>query len=304
MSGQITNKIMMIRPANFGFNSETAVNNSFQSAPDNDLENTISQSAIKEFDAMVEKLQIHGIEVKVIEDTPKPIKPDAIFPNNWLSFHNNNTLITYPMFAQNRRTERRDDIIKEFEESLGYDVRYKFEFYESENLYLEGTGSMILDRVNKIVYACISPRTDIQVLDKFCVLMGYRKLVFHAYDIDGALIYHTNVMMCVGQDFAIVCLECIHSDDEKEELIDLLESSGKEIIEISLDQVNQFAGNMLQLLTDQMSGILVMSQSAYTSLEADQIDKIRAHSQILALDIPIIEKYGGGSVRCMMAEIF
>lgn len=304
MSAQITNNIMMIRPANFGYNDQTAVNNSFQSTPETKTAEEIRNAATSEFDNMVEKLRIHGVNVKVIEDSETPVKPDAIFPNNWISFHNKNTLITYPMFAENRRIERRQDIITEFEEELGYTVRYKFEFYEDEKLYLEGTGSMILDRENKIVYACISQRTDINILDKFCVLMGYQKQIFHSYDKQDELIYHTNVMMCVGKDFVVICLESIHSEDEEKELIDRFESTGKEIIEISLDQVNQFAGNMLQLMTNDMSDLLVMSQSAYQSLEAWQIDKIRNHTQILALEIPTIEKYGGGSVRCMMAEIF
>jgi hypothetical protein len=295
---------MMIKPANFGFNAQTAVNNSFQSKSEEQSKNEIRDLAIAEFENMVEKLRVHGVNVKVVEDTPSPIKPDSIFPNNWISFHKKDTLITYPMFAENRRIERRQDIISEFEEQLGYSVRYKFEFYEEENLFLEGTGSMILDRDNKIVYACISPRTNISILDKFCVLMGYRKQIFHSYDSQGQLIYHTNVMMCVARDFVIVCLESIQSEDEEQELINVLESTGKTIIEISLDQVNQFAGNMLQLRTNDMSDILVMSQSAYQSLEAWQIDKIREHTKILAIGIPTIEKYGGGSVRCMMAEIF
>ena len=295
---------MMIRPASFGYNAQTAVNNSFQSSPEDEDKTAIVQTAKSEFDDMVEKLRINGIDVLVVEDSNEPLKPDAIFPNNWISFHDGNTLITYPMFAENRRIERRQEIIEDFENTKGYDVRYKFEFYEEENLFLEGTGSMILDRTNKIVYACLSQRTDINILDKFCVLMGFRKIIFHAYDAEGELIYHTNVMMCVAKDFVVICMECIKSEDERQELLDSFESTNKEVIEISLNQVNQFAGNMLQVQNNELKDFLVMSRSAYESLEAWQIDKIKSFTNILAIPIPTIEKYGGGSVRCMMAEIF
>lgn len=305
MAKQITSEILMIRPKHFRYNTQTAINNSFQIKPESGDEKEIQALAIEEFDKMVVKLRTHGINIITIEDTSDPLKPDAIFPNNWVSFHENKVVITYPMFAENRRMERREDIIDQISEQKGYNRRYNFEFYESEGgVFLEGTGSMILDRVNKIVYACISPRTSIKVLDKFCVLMGYQKQIFHAYDDQNELIYHTNVMMALGNGFAVICLDSITDKDERIAVKEKLESSGKEIIDISMEQMNHYAGNMLQVKSNDMQDYVVMSKAAYDSLTTGIIDQLNKHTKTIVLDIPTIEKYGGGSVRCMMAELF
>ena len=304
---QLTNHILMIRPSNFGYNAETAQNNAFQTAPETKADGkSISQKAIDEFDAMVNVLRSHDIHVMVIEDTPEPIKPDAIFPNNWISTHHNGTIITYPMWASNRRIERREDIIEALSAKYKVNNRYSFEFYEEEDepLFLEGTGSMIIDHIHKIVYACSSQRTDARLLDKFSVLMGMDYLIFEAKDENGQDIYHTNVMMALGRDFAVVCLEAIQNEVSKNKLISTLENTGKKIIPISLGQMAHFAGNMLEVLSNYGTRYLVMSSSAYDVLTEKQRQELSSMTHLLPISIPTIETYGGGSVRCMMAEIF
>lgn len=304
MEKQYTNNIMMIRPAAFQFNEQTAVTNAFQTSDNMGNSEEVNIQALREFDNFVLKLKEVGVNVIVMHDTPNPIKPDAVFPNNWISFHGNGTLITYPMATANRRIERREDIIT----SLGllFDIkhRYSFEASEEEGEFLEGTGSMILDRPNKIVYACLSPRTSIFLLDRFCLLMGYKLVSFFSTDANGKEIYHTNVMMAIADRYAVVCLESIKDEDKREEVRLSLESSGKEVIEITFNQVLNFAGNMLQVEGSLGQRILVMSQQAYDSLREDQINKIKQYDSILPIPIDTIEKYGGGSVRCMMAEVF
>jgi hypothetical protein len=303
---QLTNHILMIRPANFGFNEETAVNNAFQSTEKiNDVE-ALKNVAIAEFDNMVATLRNKGIDVTVIKDTQTPIKPDAIFPNNWISFHDNGAVITYPMFAQNRRIERRDDIIEQIGEQFTVKNRYGFEFYEndSEPIFLEGTGSMILDRPNKIVYACLSPRTSPILLDKFNVLMGTKSCVFNSVDRHGKEIYHTNVMMALGEDFVVICMDSIPDENSKMQLMSLFEKTGKEVVSITFDQMEAYAGNMLEVKANDGQRYLCMSQSAFESLTEAQKLRLSAKTNILPLPIPNIEKFGGGSVRCMMAEVF
>ena len=304
MNKTITDTILMVRPANFGYNAETAENNSFQSNDGADQLDKIRAAALGEFDNMVTELRRYDIEVIVIEDTDSPIKNDAVFPNNWLSTHSNGHIITYPMYAESRRIERREDIVDQLTQSYGYSKRYGFEYLEADEQFLEGTGSMIIDRDYGFIYACLSPRTDIRTLEKFAVLERYRKLIFHAYDRSGELIYHTNVMMALGVDIAIVCLDTVTDVGERQELVKALEESNKTIIEISLDQMEQFAGNMLQVKSKLGEKYLVMSQAAFDSLKIKQIDTIQNHSKIISIPIPTIEKYGGGSVRCMMAEIY
>lgn len=299
-----TNHILMIRPANFGFNTQTADNNAFQSESTNETATQIAEKAKVEFDNMVEVLRSKGINVLVIEDTDSPLKPDAVFPNNWVSFHVNGAVLTYPMFAPNRRVERREDIIESIGESFDIKRRYTFEHYEEDEMYLEGTGSMLFDRDHKIVYACLSKRTDARLLDKFCVLVEYNREVFHAVDRNGMPIYHTNVMMALGEDFAVLCKESIHIPEELKSLEATLERTGKEIIDISYDQMESFAGNMLQVRNESGQTYLVMSQSAYDSLNEEQVDVLSSKTELLPIDISTIEYYGGGSVRCMMAEIF
>lgn len=301
---QITNNILMIRPAHFGYNPETAKNNAFQHNDGAENTQAIKENALKEFDAMVQLLRDKEINVHVVEDTADPVKPDAIFPNNWVSFHENGLVLQYPMYSAVRRLERRQDVIDALGKEFLIAKDYTFEHYEEEGMFLEGTGSMVLDRENQIVYACVSERTDIRLLDKWCVLTGYRKIIFTAVDRNGIEIYHTNVMMALGVDFAIICLESIASEGERKLVTDMLHSTGKDIIEINFAQMEAFAGNMLQVQSLNGTKYLVMSKTAHNSLKEDQISKIRSFTDIITPDIPTIENYGGGSVRCMMAEIF
>lgn len=300
---QITNTILMVRPAAFGFNEETAANNAFQVKNESLSAEEIQQSALQEFDTFVNKLSAIGVEVIVVEDSAEPHTPDAIFPNNWISFHQDGLIVTYPMFSSIRRKERRPEIISDLMADFSVETRIFFEDYEREEKYLEGTGSLVLDRENKVMYACLSPRTDRALTEELAERLDYKAVIFTAVDEEGQEIYHTNVMMALGETFAIICLDVIVDIMERQEVIEVLEDSGKEIIEISIDQMMQFAGNMLQV-RGQDSSYLVMSQAAYDSLYEEQIEEIKQHTKILSSPIPTIEELGGGSVRCMMAEVF
>ena len=301
---QSTNRILMIRPANFGYNKETAENNTFQQIEGAEHVESIKKAACNEFDTFVEILSTNGIEVEVVQDSKTPVKPDAVFPNNWLSMHEDGTIITYPMFAVSRRTERDERIIDFLAEKYSISRRYSFDHYEDEAMFLEGTGSMIFDRTNKIVYACLSPRTDIRLLDKFCVLMSCTKEVFHATDDEGHDIYHTNVMMAIGETFVVICLEAVRDTKEKKQLISSFFKTNKAIIEISIDQMKHFAANMLEVINKTGQRFLVMSEQAFGSLRRKQIEDIEKHTNIIRAPLYTIEKYGGGSARCMMAEVF
>jgi hypothetical protein len=303
---QLTRNILMIRPSNFGFNPETALNNSFQSKDTISDQELLKETAKNEFDNMVSLLKSKGVNVLVVEDTSFPVKPDAVFPNNWISFHENGTIITYPMYAPNRRIERREDIIDKVGEQYKINNRYSFEFYEDDEnpVYLEGTGSMIIDRPNHIVYACLSERTDATLLDKFNVLMGTKSIVFRSLDKEGHEIYHTNVMMALGEDFVVICMESIPDEESKKRLNKSFSDTGKEVIEISQKQTESFAGNMLEVKGRDNRRYLCMSETAYNSLTLSQKEKLSAKTELLPIPIHNIEKYGGGSVRCMMAEIF
>ena len=359
---QTTDKVLMIRPVRFSYNSQTAVNNAFQ---ESGIPEELSQrQALKEFDAYVEMLRNEGIEVMVVEDTATPHTPDSIFPNNWLSLHSADELaegastltgsaapdtaalgtaapstanpgsaasgaaapstahpgtaapcsrvvVLYPMFAENRRAERRQDIIEALTgavaPSCASAALLDLTSYEKSNLFLEGTGSLILDRNEHLAYACQSPRTCEEVLEEWSSKMGYDYFLFHAEDMNGNPIYHTNVMMSVGEQLAVVCLDAITDIEERMSLIELLEESDKEIVEISLEQMNEFAGNMLQLHTikeGELKYIMVMSARAKDSLDQDQIEAIEKYCKIVAPDLEFIERNGGGSARCMLAEIF
>jgi len=300
----VTDTILMVRPQNFGSNPETLTDNHFQNAVSSSEEEQVKATAVAEFDNMVKELRRNDIEVMVIEDTATPVRPDAIFPNNWFSTHMNGCIISYPMKSESRRIERREDVIDKLQTEKGIKKRYGFEYLEEEEQFLEGTGSMVIDRANGIVYAGLSQRTDIRVLEKFAVLFGYKKVIFHPTDQNGKNIYHTNVMMTMGHKYVIVCLASITLDDERIELIASFKNSGKEIIDISFDQMNAFAGNMLQVKSKLGELFLVMSSTAYESLSGAQIDQILAHNKIINIPIPTIETHGGGGVRCMMAEIF
>jgi hypothetical protein len=297
---QTTSTVLMIRPLHFVYNAETAVNNSFQVKGD---PKNLAEKAVQEFDTLVEELQKVGIEVTVVDDSPDPHTPDAIFPNNWISFHESGTYCLYPMFAANRRKERKSEVLDIIQRKFHYRQLIDLTGYESENRFLEGTGSMVLDRDNHIAYACLSPRTDERVLDDFCKKMNYRPVIFHSTDDAGLAVYHTNVMMCVADRYVVICLDSVLDPAEKEIVSDKILSSGKEIIPISAGQMNQFAGNMLQLENTRGEKILVMSSAAWNALLPEQMKKLSGYNRIVHASLTNIETNGGGSARCMIAEI-
>jgi hypothetical protein len=298
---QNTSHILMIRPNHFDFNIETAVNNSFQV---NSGDQSVPQKALQEFDLFVSVLENYGIDVTVVQDTAEPYTPDSIFPNNWISFHSDGTICLFPMFAENRRKERKPSVLKKIASKFNLLNTVDFTEQEERERYLEGTGSMVLDREYKMAYACLSVRTDENVLQQFCDEMGYVPIVFEALDEQGFPIYHTNVMMCVADRYAVVCLDSIPNEAEKENLVAAILATFKIIIPISLDQMNHFAGNMLQVENNLGTKYLVMSTQAFQSLTNDQIAQITSFNEIIHSDIQTIETNGGGSARCMMAEVF
>ncbi|MFK7773182.1 MAG: citrulline utilization hydrolase CtlX [Saprospiraceae bacterium] len=301
---QTASNILMIRPSNFGFNEETAANNSFQTKAKVLTPDQIKKRAMEEFDNFVAKMRGEGINIIVIEDTAEPVKPDAVFPNNWVTFHQDGVVITYPMYSEIRRHERRDDVLEKLKEDFKIEGTIRLEKFEAENRFLEGTGSMILDRVNKICYACTSPRTEEGLLDIFCELGHYQKAAFQSVDAEGEDIYHTNVMMALGEDFVVIGLSTIKDEAQKKMLLDLFEKTNKAVIDISFEQIMSFAGNMLQVRNEKGETYLVMSQQAYESLTEEQIKEIEIRTKILYSPIEAIETLGGGSARCMMAEVF
>lgn len=308
-STQSTNRIIMIRPACFCFNTETAISNAFQNNQyaDSSAAEKIQQQALIEFNRMVEQLRSHDIHVDVFDDTATPIKPDAIFPNNWFTTHTDGTIILYPMLAENRRLERRLDLIKTLTET--YQVTAIIDLSESEKRqqYLEGTGSLVLDRINKIVYAVRSPRTNDIIIEKFTNLMNYQQpaIIFDSVDSNQKPIYHTNVMMAIGTHVAIICLQSIINIEQREKIIQSLEKSQRKIIEITLEQMTQFAGNMLEIQNKQGDYFLVMSKVAFNSLTDQQRNDIeQTNTKLIYFDVSTIEQCGGGSVRCMIAENF
>ncbi len=309
MSKQITSTIMMVRPHGFHFNEETAENNYYQKAIEGLSPSEANEKAVKEFDAMVEKLRGSGINVVVFQDDGFPETPDSIFPNNWVSFHQDGRIAMYPMFAENRRAERREEMFEILADDFGFYVEEIEDFsgFETEGIYLEGTGSMILDRINRLAYAAISVRTDIHILETFCERFDYEYIAFTANQtVNGQRlpIYHTNVMMCLGTAFSVICLNAIDDNEERSNVIDSLKKTGKKIIEISEAQKEQFAGNMLNVANEEGQEFLVMSTSAFNSLRKDQIEAIERHAAIIHSPIDTIEALGGGSARCMMAEVF
>ncbi len=304
---QATNTILMIRPAQFRKNEETAVNNYYQQKSDL-LPDVLAKKAQKEFDDFVKVLSDAGIEITVVEDDPKLDTPDALFPNNWISFHANGDIALYPMFAPNRRRERRPEVIEKLEQQ-GFVIHNVVDYTtaEEEEIFLEGTGSIVLDRVHRKAYCALSPRADEELLIEFCEDFEYTPVIFTAYQNvkDKRLpIYHTNVMMCVGTTFAVVCLDCIDDKKERKNMLKHLKEDGKTIIAITESQVKQFAGNMLQLIGAEGKPLTVMSTSAYNSLTAQQIKAVEAHGSIVHSDLESIETHGGGSARCMVAEVF
>lgn len=304
---QITNTILMIRPVAFRMNEQTAINNYFQE--EIELKNAeVNEKAQQEFDAFVEKLRAVGVNVIVEDDKKELDTPDSIFPNNWVSFHENGDIALYPLFAENRRKERRGDVIERIEKE-GFEIKNVIDYTEAENegVYLESTGSLILDRVNQKAYCALSPRADEQLLIEFCEDFEFTPVIFTANQtVDGKRvpIYHTNVMMCLGENFSVICLDTIDDAKEKKNVVKHLKDDGKEIIAISEAQMHDFAGNMLQVRGADDKKYLVMSAAAHKSLTQEQISAIKKHCEILSADLTTIETCGGGSARCMMAEIF
>lgn len=297
----------MVRPHSFRKNEETATNNHYQRDIAQASPEEIIERAQEEFDGLVDQLKAAGVEVVVFDEAEPHETPDALFPNNWVSTHADGTVALYPMFAPNRRTERREDIPLVLEHQFGFDVRQIIDFteFESHNKFLEGTGSIVLDRVNRKAYAALSDRTDARALEHFCDQLDFEPVAFQAFqtvDNQRLPIYHTNVMMSIGSGYAVVCLDCIDSDDERKQVVDAIAPDGLELIAITEEQVNQFAGNMLELTGDD-GPVLVMSASAYQSLVPEQIEKLQQHTTLLHAPLPTIETCGGGSARCMIAEI-
>ena len=306
---QITNNILMVKPTGFTYNSETAENNHFQNPITNQNQKQISENALREFDNMVYKLDSKGVNITVVNPIGNHLNPDAVFPNNWFSVHKDGTKVLYPMFAKSRRKERDLEIFNLLENNLNFKIKSTVDLtiYEQENLYLEGTGSMILDRENKIAYAALSERTSKKILFDFGDKMNYIIIHFNAlHTVNNKMspIYHTNVMMCLGDCFSVICTKTIVDELERSKLLNSLEKTNKEIIEISISQMNNFAGNMLQVAGANNSPIIVMSQSAFASLEKSQLKSLEKYGEIVFSDLSTIENYGGGSARCMMAELF
>lgn len=304
----LASTILMIRPAEFGFNEETAANNYFQSELNNNKEAPITigvhQKALREFDSMVELLRRHDIDVLVIDDTEEPVKPSAIFPNNWFSTSPEGIIAVFPMYAPNRRPEKRDDILNMLAEKFLVKNVQDWSEFEVEGRFLEGTGSMIMDHDNKMIYAAVSERTNLTVLEKFAGANGYQAIVFLATDKEGRPVYHTNVVMTLGEKFCVLCEEAIEEEWELIAVRQLLESTGHSIVPITREQMQNFAGNMLELKNSKGENIIVMSETAFNSLRKEQKQMLEAYAMLLPIAVPTIEQAEGGSVRCMMAEVF
>lgn len=301
---QTTFSVLMIRPVNFAYNIETAASNAFQSEIIGNDQQTIQDQALKEFNNFVDTLERAGIDVCVFDDTKEPFTPDSIFPNNWITTHEDGRIVLFPMEAPVRRKERRNDIVDFLKARYDLPRIIDLSILEQQQSYLEGTGSMVLDRPNKVIYACLSSRTSVRALETFAEEMGYKVISFKATDANGTPIYHTNVMMALGTDLAVVCLDAISNTDDLDRVTSELVGAGKTIINISMQQMEMFAGNMLELRTRTGEKIIILSSSAYNALTAGQKHIMEQAVQLLPVDIQTIEKVGGGSARCMLAEIF
>ena len=299
---QCADAVLMVRPARFGANPQTADSNRFQQAQ------AIADAAalaVREFDGLVRQLSDAGVEVVVAEDPPEPAKPDACFPNNWVSFHADGTVVLYPMLAPSRRAERRPEHLAAVERA-GFRIARTIDLtpLEARGEFLEGTGSLVLDRPGRVAYACRSPRTTPAALAEFCAALGYRAIEFDALGPDGRAVYHTNVLMAVGEDFAVLCADAIPDQTRRASVLDELAHSGYEVIEIGVEEMNRFAGNMLALRARRGGARIAMSETAWRALAADKRRRLERHGGIVVAPIPTIEWEGGGSVRCMIAEIF
>lgn len=301
MSSQTTSKIFMVKPACFKYNEQTGEDNAFQQKG---FEEGAQEKAMKESEEFIKLLKDNDIEVIAVQDTKEPETPDSVFPNNWFTTHEGGILVLYPMCAPNRRDERKEIFLEAIKKSIDCKKIIDLTKWENEQKYLEGTGSMVLDRVNKIAYACKSPRTSEAVLDDFCAKLGYKPILFNAVDKDGKMIYHTNVLMCVGSSFAIICKDTIKDQEERNKILDSFNQTGKKVVEISLEQMQNYAGNMLEIKNKKGKRFLIMSQTAYNSLNHEQKHYLEEQCTILHPKIECIEINGGGSARCMMAELY
>jgi hypothetical protein len=300
---QAPSSIIMVRPASFGSNPQTAITNAFQSSQVVSQQE-ISKKAVEEFDRMVDKLRAYDIDVTVVEDTASPVKPDAVFPNNWISFHDDGTVVLYPMLAQNRRLERGLPILEKVKSKFQINTILDYSDREKADEFLEGTGSIVFDYQNRIAYACRSARTHDSVFNDVCKKLGYKPVLFDAVDEQGLPIYHTNVLMCVGTHFYVLCLDAIKSDSDQETLLDLMAQTNHKVVAISYGQLRSFAGNMIEVKTQSGEAVVLLSEKAFNSLLPGQIDAISKQADLLPLQINTIEEFGGGSVRCMVAGIF
>lgn len=300
---QAPSALVMVRPKTFGFNPQTADTNAFQHASDEGPE-SIQEKALQEFEKMVDLLRSNDIEVIVVDDSFQPAKPDAVFPNNWISFHPDETVVLYPMLAENRRLERNNPVINSVKQHYRVVNLIDLSGYENQNKFLEGTGSIVFDYVNKIAYAARSPRTDETVLYDLVNKLAFKPIVFDAVDEQGQAIYHTNVLMCIGTGFVVLCLDAIPGDEDQEKLLNSFATTGHKVIAISFAQMRQFAGNMFEVMSKSGEPFILMSQRAYHSLLPGQLDALTRFADPIPVDIPTIEDHGGGSVRCMVAGIF
>jgi hypothetical protein len=301
---QSAGAVLMVRPARFAFNPQTAASNAFQSTAAPESESATQSIALQEFDGLADRLQRAGVEVIVAEDTPSPVKPDALFPNNWVSFHHDGTVVLYPMLAPNRRLERRDEILEKVTRTGGYRISRTVDLSHRETYakYLEGTGSLVLDRFNRIAYASLSARTDLDVLGEFAQLMDYELVTFEAFDAAARPVYHTNVLMAVGSHFAVVCGEAITRATHRAAVVEKLRTTGHEVMDISVGQMQRFGGNLLEL-APAAGHIIALSQNAWRSFDPAQHRFLEGHGSVVVVDIPVIERLGGGGVRCMLAEV-
>ncbi|MFM1771883.1 MAG: hypothetical protein RLZZ71_1025 [Bacteroidota bacterium] len=295
--------VLMVRPAAFGFNSETAESNTFQRELKLSNEEILEQALI-EFDGAVDLMRNHGIDVYVVEDSLIPTKPDAIFPNNWISFHENKTLVLYPMEALNRRCERRLEVVLQLQQKFNFTNVIDLSHFESQGKFLEGTGSVVFDHQSKVAFAVLSSRTNEDVLKELCQRIGYKPIVFQAFDSNGHPVYHTNVVMCMGDDFVVICLKAIADEESRADLLKKFAQLGKKVLEISLEQMNRFAGNMLLLKDRHGRNKLVLSETAFQSLAEAQASFLKSRAELIRFQIPTVEFIGGGSARCMLAEVF
>ncbi|MEM7281548.1 MAG: arginine deiminase-related protein [Pseudomonadota bacterium] len=306
MVAQSTSTVLMVRPVAFQSNPLTAASNSFQNHDADAAIEVVQAQALGEFEGLVAALQNAGVEVIVVDDKHEPHTPDAVFPNNWISTHSDGTVVTYPMMANNRRLERRRDVMDKVLPQAGFDIAKIVDFSPAERKeqFLEGTGSLVLDRVNGIAYACLAPRTHPAVLDNFASSLDYKVVLFTAVDRQGQQIYHTNVLMCIGTGYSVICTQAIADEAERDQVLDSLHTTGHEIVDISYAQLEQFAGNMLELMSAEGDRLLAMSQRAADCLTAAQKEVLSQYVNIVSAPINVIEDNAGGSVRCMLAEVF